>query len=76
MALFIERAAGARPDLALSADDAASVAAICTELDGLPLAIELAAARVRMLSVAQIASQLSDRFRLLTGGPRTATAPA
>ena len=73
VALFIERAAGARPDLALGADDAEHVAAICTELDGLPLAIELAAARLRMLSVEQIASQLSDRFRLLTGGPRTAT---
>ena len=48
------------------------MAAICTELDGMPLAIELAAARVRMLSVEQIASGLDDRFRLLTGGPRTA----
>ena len=68
----MERAADARPDLAPGPDDADSVAAICTELDGLPLAIELAAARVRMLSVEQIASGLSDRFRLLTGGPRTA----
>ena len=73
VALFAERAVAARPDLSLSADDADSVAEICTELDGLPLAIELAAARVRMLSIPQIAGQLSDRFRLLTGGPRTAT---
>src|SRR5262245_5916421 len=70
--LFVERAAAARPDLSLSPDDAEHVAAICSELDGMPLAIELAAARVRMLSVAQIAAGLSDRFRLLTGGPRTA----
>ena len=49
------------------------MARICGESDGLPLAIELAAARVRMLSVEQIAAGLSDRFRLLTGGPRTAT---
>ena len=76
VALFIERAADARPDLAPGPDDADSVAAICTQLDGLPLAIELAAARVRMLSVEQIASGLSDRFRLLTGGPRTATSSA
>jgi predicted ATPase/DNA-binding CsgD family transcriptional regulator len=72
VALFTERAASARPDLALGAEDAASVATICTELDGLPLAIELAAARVRMLSVEQIEGGLTDRFRLLTGGPRTA----
>jgi predicted ATPase/DNA-binding CsgD family transcriptional regulator len=72
VALFTERATNARPDLALGAADADSVAAICTELDGLPLAIELAAARARILSVEQIAAELSDRFRLLSGGPRTA----
>ena len=72
VALFVERATAARPDLGLSPENADSVAEICTGLDGLPLAIELAAARVRMLSVEQIASGLSDRFRLLTGGPRTA----
>jgi predicted ATPase/class 3 adenylate cyclase/DNA-binding CsgD family transcriptional regulator len=70
VSLFIDRAASARPDLALGPDDAASVTAICTELDGLPLAIELAAARVRILSVAQIAAGLSDRFRLLSGSGR------
>ena len=64
VALFMERAADARLDLAPGPDDADSVAAICTELDGLPLAIELAAARVRMLSVEQIATGISDRFRL------------
>jgi predicted ATPase/DNA-binding CsgD family transcriptional regulator len=71
VALFMERALAARPDLVPSADDADHVAAICTELDGLPLAIELAAARVRILSVAQIAAGLSDRFRMLSGGPNT-----
>ena len=72
VSLFVERAADARPGLAQRPEDAESVATICTELDGLPLAIELAAARVRMLSVAQIERGLTDRFRLLTGGPRTA----
>ena len=69
VALFMERALAARPNLVPSADDADHVVAICAELDGLPLAIELAAARVRILSVAQIAAGLSDRFRLLSGGP-------
>jgi predicted ATPase/class 3 adenylate cyclase/DNA-binding CsgD family transcriptional regulator len=71
--LFLERARGARPGFELSDDNAEVVAAICSELDGLPLAIELAAARLRMLSAEQIATGVSDRFRLLTGGPRTAT---
>ena len=73
VSLFTDRAASARPDLALGPDEAASVATICTELDGLPLAIELAAARLRILSVAQIAAGLSDHFRMLSGGPRTAS---
>ena len=73
MELFVERARKVRPDFAVSEENARSVAEICSELDGLPLAIELAAARVRMLSAEQIAKGLSDRFRLLTGGPRTAT---
>jgi len=72
VSLFVERARGARPSFELSEANVASVATICGELDGLPLAIELAAARLRMLSVDQIATELADRFRLLTGGPRTA----
>ena len=72
VSLFMERARHARPDFALTGENAAAVAGVCSELDGLPLAIELAAARLRMLSVDQIATELADRFRLLTGGPRTA----
>jgi predicted ATPase/class 3 adenylate cyclase len=70
--LFVERAATARAGFALSAQNAAAVAQICQRLDGIPLAIELAASRARMLSVEQIATRLDDRFRLLTGGSRTA----
>lgn len=66
--LFVERAMKVRPSFALSGANAPAVAGICRELDGIPLAIELAAARVRMLAVEQIAGALSDRFRLLTGG--------
>jgi predicted ATPase len=72
MRLFMERATTARPDFKLTKDNASFVAQICFRLDGIPLAIELAAARVRMLSPEQIASRLDDRFRLLTGGSRTA----
>jgi non-specific serine/threonine protein kinase len=70
--LFVERAAVVRPGFALTADNAAAVAEICRRLDGIPLAIELAAARARVLAVEQIAARLDDRFRLLTGGSRTA----
>jgi predicted ATPase/class 3 adenylate cyclase/DNA-binding CsgD family transcriptional regulator len=70
--LFIERARKARPNFGVTNENAPAVAQICEELDGLPLAIELAAARVRMLSVEQIAAGLGDRFHLLTGGTRTA----
>ena len=70
--LFIDRARHARPDFVVTGDNAAVVAEICTRLDGLPLAIELAAARVRALSLAEILDSLHDRFRLLTGGARTA----
>ena len=69
--LFIERARKARPNFTVTNDNAPAVAEICQELDGLPLAIELAAARVRMMSVEQIASGLGDRFHLLTGRTRT-----
>jgi predicted ATPase len=70
--LFIERAQAAGAPLAMS-DDVRKVAAdICARLDGLPLAIELAAARTRAFPIQQIASRLNDRFRLLTGGSRTA----
>jgi predicted ATPase/class 3 adenylate cyclase/DNA-binding CsgD family transcriptional regulator len=70
--LFTDRARRTRPDFTLSADNAAAVGEICARLDGLPLAIELAAARVRALSLTEILDSLHDRFRLLTGGARTA----
>jgi predicted ATPase/class 3 adenylate cyclase/DNA-binding CsgD family transcriptional regulator len=70
--LFIDRARQARPNFAVTTENAAAVAEICARLDGIPLAIELAAARVRVLGVEQIAAGLSDRFRLLGGGARTA----
>jgi predicted ATPase/class 3 adenylate cyclase len=70
--LFVERAVAAQPAFALSDDNAAAIAGICQRLDGIPLALELAAARVRALSVEQIAARLTDRFRLLTSGDRTA----
>ena len=72
VALFVERARQARPGFALSGGNAECVAEVCAGVDGLPLAIELAAARLRMLSVEQIATGLGHRFRLLSGGPRTA----
>jgi predicted ATPase/class 3 adenylate cyclase/DNA-binding CsgD family transcriptional regulator len=70
--LFTDRAQRARPTFRVTGDDAGLVAEICRRLDGMPLAIELAAARVRALSLAQIVESLHDRFRLLTGGARTA----
>ena len=72
--LFVERAAAAHPGFELSADNAASVAAVCRTLDGVPLAIELAAAWARALSAEQIQERLADRFQLLTSGDRTAPA--
>jgi predicted ATPase len=72
--LFVERARAVRPSFVLDADTAPVVAAICRQLDGIPLAIELAAARVKALPPAEIAARLSDRFALLTGGPRTGEA--
>jgi len=70
--LFATRAKAAGAPHELTGDDLAVVADICTRLDGLPLAIELAAARARAFPLSQISSRLSDRFRLLTGGSRTA----
>jgi predicted ATPase/class 3 adenylate cyclase len=70
--LFVERAQSVVPAFALSTDNAEAIANICRRLDGIPLAIELAASRVRVLSVDQIRHRLDDRFRLLTGGSRTA----
>ncbi len=70
--LFVDRAAAAKPDFTLTEASAAPLAQVCQRLDGIPLAIELAAARVRTLSVPQIAAHLDERFRLLTGGSRTA----
>jgi predicted ATPase len=72
--LFQERAQLAQPDFKLTFENAASVAQICSRLDGIPLAIELAAARVTIFSPAQIAARLDKRFNLLTGGSRTALA--
>lgn len=70
--LFTDRARLARPDFAVTDENSATVAEICRRLDGMPLAIELAAARVRALSLPEIVASLHDRFRLLTGGARTA----
>jgi predicted ATPase len=68
--VFVDRARLAWPDFEVGAENAATVAEICRRLDGIALAIELAAARVPMLPVAEIAARLDDRFRLLTGGSR------
>ncbi|MDP9265319.1 MAG: tetratricopeptide repeat protein [Chloroflexota bacterium] len=72
--LFVERSAAHQPSFALTPENAPEVVRICRRLDGIPLALELAAARVRALSVAQVAQRLDDRFRLLTGGGRTVAA--
>src|SRR5579864_607270 len=70
--LFVERATFNQPEFTLTQRNAPAVAQVCHRLDGIPLAIELAAARVKVLAVEQIAQRLDDRFRLLTGGSRTA----
>ncbi len=70
--LFIDRVRLTRPDFMVTAANAPTIGSLCTCLDGIPLAIELAAARVRSLSVEEIHARLDDRFRLLTGGNRTA----
>lgn len=68
--LFTERAKSAKPSFRLTDENARDVAAICARLEGLPLAIELAAARIRILSPAEILAKLANRLTLLTGGPR------
>ncbi|WP_157875980.1 ATP-binding protein [Peterkaempfera griseoplana] len=70
--LFADRAAAVPGGFRVTAENRAAVAAVCRRLDGIPLAVELAAGRLRALSVEQIAERLDDRFRLLTGGSRTA----
>ncbi len=70
--LFIDRALSVQPDFSVTNTNAPALVQICQRLDGIPLALELAAARVKSLSVEQIAARLDDRFRLLTGGSRTA----
>ncbi len=69
--LFIDRAAAVKPGFEITRQNAAAIAQICWRLDGIPLAIELAAARARVLTPEQIATRLDDRFRLLTGGGRS-----
>ncbi|MFC0028525.1 BTAD domain-containing putative transcriptional regulator [Micromonospora chaiyaphumensis] len=70
--LFADRAGAVRPDFAVDAATVGPVVRICRALDGMPLAIELAAARLRTMTAAQVDTRLDDRFRLLTGGSRTA----
>jgi predicted ATPase/class 3 adenylate cyclase len=70
--LFMDRAKTVKNDFALSAENAPTIAHICKRLDGIPLAIELAAARVKVMQVSQISDRLDNRFRLLTVGSRTA----
>ncbi len=70
--LFVERARAARPGFQLTNQNATAVGQIVRRLDGIPLAIELAAARIKLLPPEQLATRLDDRFKLLTGGSRTA----
>ncbi|WP_340685374.1 BTAD domain-containing putative transcriptional regulator [Amycolatopsis coloradensis] len=70
--LFVDRAVAVRPDFVLDESTVDDVAQICHRLDGMPLALELAAARLRSMTVGQISRRLDDRFRLLTSGSRTA----
>jgi predicted ATPase/DNA-binding CsgD family transcriptional regulator len=71
VSLFIDRAATVVPGFAITADNGAAIARLCRRLDGIPLAIELAAMRLRVLSAQQILERLDDRYRLLTSGTRT-----
>ncbi len=70
VALFVQRAAAAKPDFELNAENGRAVSEICARLDGLPLAIELAAARVKVLSLSAMQTRLASRLQLLTGGAR------
>ncbi|MFI7134282.1 BTAD domain-containing putative transcriptional regulator [Nonomuraea sp. NPDC050153] len=70
--LLLDRAGAARPGFAVDGGNVASVVALCRRLDGMPLAIELAAARLRTMTPRQLADRIDDRFKLLTGGSRTA----
>ena len=70
--LFVERARSVQPSFTLTPENAPAVVQVCRRLDGIPLATELAAARIRVLSVEQIAARLDDAYRLLTGGSRSA----
>jgi predicted ATPase/tetratricopeptide (TPR) repeat protein len=72
--LFAQRAAAVRPGFTLDGGTGPTVALVCRQLDGVPLAIELAAARVKALPLEEIAARLEDRFSLLTSGPRTSEA--
>lgn len=70
--LFVERAQASQPHFVLTSQNLRAITQICQRLDGIPLALELAAARIKLLTAEQIAGRLDDRFRLLTGGSRTA----
>jgi predicted ATPase len=70
--LFIERALTVNPKFRVNNENAAALTGICSQLDGIPLAIELAAARIKVLTVEKIYERLNNRFSLLTGGNRTA----